>query len=68
MTVGGTGDVLAGVTGALLSTLEPLDAAAVGAYVNGRAGDLVVDEQGYGLVATDLLGRIPEATWGGRDA
>jgi NAD(P)H-hydrate epimerase len=67
MTVGGTGDVLAGVTGALLSTQEPLDAAAVAAYVNGRAGDLVVDERGYGLVATDLLDRVPEAMWGERD-
>jgi NAD(P)H-hydrate epimerase len=67
MTVGGTGDVLAGVTGALLCTQEPLDAATIGAYVNGRAGDLVVGERGFGLVATDLLDRIPEATWGERD-
>ncbi len=67
MTVGGTGDVLAGVTGALLSTQEPLDAAAIGAYANGRAGDLAVDENGFGLVATDLLERVPEALWGERD-
>jgi NAD(P)H-hydrate epimerase len=67
MTVGGTGDVLAGVTGALLCTQEPLEAAAIGAYVNGRAGDLVVEERGFGLVATDLLDRVPEATWGERD-
>ena len=68
MTVGGTGDVLAGVTGALLSTLDPFQAAAVAAYVNGRAGDLAVEETGYGLVATDLLDRVPMALWGEHDA
>ncbi|QLG61826.1 NAD(P)H-hydrate dehydratase [Halorarum salinum] len=61
MTVGGTGDVLAGVTGALASTQEPVHAAAVAAYANGRAGDMAVEENGYGLVATDLLDRIPHA-------
>ncbi|ELZ85978.1 putative yjeF family carbohydrate kinase [Haloferax elongans ATCC BAA-1513] len=59
MTVGGTGDVLAGVTGALACVLPPLDAAAVGAYVNGRAGDVAVEEFGGGLVATDVLNRVP---------
>ncbi|PSP82138.1 bifunctional ADP-dependent NAD(P)H-hydrate dehydratase/NAD(P)H-hydrate epimerase [Halobacteriales archaeon QS_1_68_17] len=67
MTVGGTGDVLAGATGALAATQEPLHAAAISAHVNGRAGDLVVDRQGYGLVATDLLDALPTATWGERD-
>ena len=63
MTVGGTGDVLAGVTGALACVLDPLSAGAVGAYANGRSGDIVVDEQGYGLVATDLLDALPRALW-----
>jgi NAD(P)H-hydrate epimerase len=67
MTVGGTGDVLAGVTGALACTLGPLEAAAVGAYANGTAGDLVVDEDGYGVVATDLLGAVPRALWPDED-
>ena len=61
MTVGGTGDVLAGITGALLSRLAPRRAAAIAAYVNGRAGDLVVEERDTGLLASDLLDRIPEA-------
>jgi NAD(P)H-hydrate epimerase len=61
MTVGGTGDVLAGAVGALCARLPPVEAAAVAAYLNGRAGDLVVEENGYGLVATDLLDRLPEA-------
>ncbi|RJX43768.1 NAD(P)H-hydrate dehydratase, partial [Halonotius aquaticus] len=61
MTVGGTGDVLAGVVGALLATEPPRAAAAVGAYVTGRAGDLAADAVGESLVATDLLDRLPEA-------
>jgi NAD(P)H-hydrate epimerase len=60
MTVGGTGDVLAGVVGALLATEEPRSAAAVGAYVTGRAGDLAADTVGDSLVATDLLDRLPK--------
>ncbi|MFC3476639.1 NAD(P)H-hydrate dehydratase [Halobacterium litoreum] len=64
MTVGGTGDVLAGATGALFSTLDAVDAAGVGAYANGAAGDRVVDEQRYGLLATDLLDALPRALWG----
>ena len=61
MTVGGTGDVLAGVTGALACVLGPHDAASVAAYATGRAGDIVVEERGSGLVATDLLAAIPQA-------
>ena len=64
MTVGGTGDVLAGITGALVSGHDPVTAAGIAAFVNGRAGDLVVDDQGYGLLPTDLLDRVPEAMWG----
>ncbi|POG55022.1 bifunctional ADP-dependent NAD(P)H-hydrate dehydratase/NAD(P)H-hydrate epimerase [Haloferax marisrubri] len=64
MTVGGTGDVLAGATGALAAVLPPLDAAAVAAYANGRAGDLAAEAFGGGLVATDLLERLPAALRG----
>ncbi len=63
MTVGGTGDVLAGVTAALASTLDPLDAAAVGAYANGRAGDICAEAYGYGLLASDLVDSVPAALW-----
>ncbi|MFB6133833.1 MAG: NAD(P)H-hydrate dehydratase [Halanaeroarchaeum sp.] len=64
MTVGGTGDVLAGVTAALFVRLEPAQAAAVGAYANGVAGDDVVEANGYGLQASDLLDALPRAFWG----
>jgi len=61
MTVGGTGDVLAGVAGALACVLPPEHAAAVAAFANGRAGDTVAEERGYGLVATDLVDAVPGA-------
>jgi hydroxyethylthiazole kinase-like uncharacterized protein yjeF len=61
MTVGGTGDVLAGTVGALAAVTDPFRAAAVGAYVNGLAGDAAAAAYGNGLVATDLPDRLPEA-------
>ena len=61
MTVGGTGDVLAGVVGALAATTDPFRAAAAGAYGTGVAGDLAAEANGNGLLATDLIDRIPEA-------
>jgi len=64
MTTGGTGDVLAGTVGALAATQDPMAAAAIGAHVTGAAGDRVVERQGYGLVATDVLDAIPPVMWG----
>jgi NAD(P)H-hydrate epimerase len=61
MTVGGTGDVLAGVCGALAARLGSFDAACVAAFANGRAGDAVVGENGYGMTATDLAEALPGA-------
>jgi hydroxyethylthiazole kinase-like uncharacterized protein yjeF len=60
MTVGGTGDVLSGVVGALLAQkADPFEAAVAGAFVNGAAGDFVAGEKGFHLVASDLLEWIP---------
>jgi len=59
MTVGGTGDVLAGIAGALLCNLPAFDAACIAAYVNGRAGERVAAERGCGMLASDLVDRIP---------
>ena len=63
MTVGGTGDVLAGITGALAATQDPLDAAAMAAYANGRAGERAYEDNNNGLVATDLHAEIPDVLW-----
>jgi len=59
MTVGGTGDILAGVAGALFCQLPAFEAACIAAYVNGRAGMAVEDAIGGGMLPTDLLDRIP---------
>jgi hydroxyethylthiazole kinase-like uncharacterized protein yjeF len=63
MTVGGTGDVLAGVTGAFYCKASPLRAAVAAAYVNGTAGDLAFEEKGYSLLATDVVENLPRAMW-----
>ncbi len=56
MATGGTGDVLTGLITALLAQkMEPLDAARLGAYLHGRAGDLAAAELSEpGLIASDL--------------
>jgi hydroxyethylthiazole kinase-like uncharacterized protein yjeF len=59
MTVGGTGDVLAGVAGALLCRLPAFEAACIAAYVNGRAGSAAVAERGGGILASDIIDKIP---------
>jgi NAD(P)H-hydrate epimerase len=53
---GGTGDVLAGVIGGLLAQgLAPYDAARLGVYLHGLAGDAVRERIGdAGLLASDL--------------
>ena len=60
MTVGGTGDVLSGVVGGLLAQkADPFEAAVAGAFINGAAGDFVVGDVGYHMLASDLLKWIP---------
>ena len=60
MTVGGTGDVLSGVIGALFAIADdPFKVAAAAAFVNGAAGDIAFEEKGYGLLATDVVEAIP---------
>jgi NAD(P)H-hydrate epimerase len=61
MTVGGTGDVLAGITAAFYARTSALRAATAAAFVNGRAGDLVYPEKDFGMVATDVIEKIPLA-------
>jgi NAD(P)H-hydrate epimerase len=61
MTVGGTGDVLAGIIGALLSKgVEPFNAARTGIFINGAAGNIAFKKRSYGLIATDIIDEIPE--------
>jgi hydroxyethylthiazole kinase-like uncharacterized protein yjeF len=60
MTVGGTGDVLSGIVGAFLAQkADAFEAAVAGAFVNGAAGDLVADDIGHHMMATDIINWIP---------
>ena len=63
MATGGTGDVLTGLTAALLGQgLEPFAAAQLAVYLHGLAGDLARDALGEtSLIATDLLEYLPRA-------
>ena len=61
MAVGGSGDVLAGIITALLGFgLEPIEAAACGAWLHGAAGDICADEIGqYGMLPSDMIAVLP---------
>ncbi len=66
LAAGGTGDVLSGIIGALLcaADVEPQWAAAVGAWLHGRAGELWEAAHGgadRGLLAGELADLIPAA-------
>jgi NAD(P)H-hydrate epimerase len=60
MATGGTGDVLSGTIGALLAQhLDPFDAARLGVFLHGTAGEAIRDRLGdAGLLASDLLFEI----------
>ena len=63
MATGGTGDVLTGLTAALLGQkLAPFDAAVLAVHLHGLAGDLARDAVGEtSLIAADLLDYLPRA-------
>lgn len=69
MTVGGTGDVLAGLAaGFLCQGYSKFDSACYAAYINGAAGDLLKKRKGYSFIASDLVrelrGFMRKAKWG----
>ena len=63
MATAGTGDVLAGMIGALVAQArEPLPGILAAIYLHGLAGDLASSHRGeIGMTATDLLAHVPEA-------
>lgn len=62
MTVGGTGDCLAGLTGGLLAKgHDAFEAACLGAYINGRAGDMASVKYEYHFMASDMIKYIDDA-------
>lgn len=63
MATGGTGDVLAGMTAALLGQgFDPKWAVPAAVYLHGRAGDLAAEELGeYSLTAGDVVQYLSQA-------
>jgi NAD(P)H-hydrate epimerase len=60
---GGSGDVLSGLLGGLLAQgMNPLDAARLGVYVHGLAGDIAAARIGArGMTASDVVAALPAA-------
>jgi NAD(P)H-hydrate epimerase len=63
LATGGTGDVLTGLIGSLLAQgAQAPDAACVGCFLHGRAGELAAAEKGVrGVMAGDLIPRLGPA-------
>ena len=68
MAKGGSGDVLAGIIGGLLAGgLEPVEAARMGVFCHGMAGDLAEEEKGaYSMLASDIIEQLPSVLGGER--
>lgn len=63
MATGGSGDVLAGMTGSLLAQgANVFDAASAAVYLHGLSGDIAAEKLGkISMLPTDLIGEIPQA-------
>jgi NAD(P)H-hydrate epimerase len=59
---GGSGDVLAGIIGALMARgLDPVEAAITGNYIHGEAADLMLSSSGaVSILPSDLIEVLPE--------
>lgn len=61
MSVGGTGDALAGICGALLArNIDAFEVAQAAAYISGKAGEIAAQNLKEGLVATEVIKAIPQ--------
>jgi NAD(P)H-hydrate epimerase len=63
MATGGTGDVLTGILTSLLAQgYSSEEAAILGVYLHGKAGDLAAQEKGFaGMIASDIIHYLPQA-------
>ncbi|MDY6065888.1 MAG: NAD(P)H-hydrate dehydratase [Finegoldia sp.] len=62
MATAGTGDCLSGIIGAFLYKRDTYQAAKLGVYVHGLAGDLAAKDKGEdGMIASDLIDYLPYA-------
>jgi NAD(P)H-hydrate epimerase len=63
MATGGSGDVLGGVIAAMIGqSLAPFEAAVLGVYAHGLAGDIAKDQNGeVGMIAGDIVDSLADA-------
>ena len=61
MTVGGMGDILSGLTAGLLTKYSSFNASLLGVYLNGIAASLAYKRVGLHMLATDVIGELPNA-------
>ena len=61
MATAGSGDVLAGTLAGLVSQTETDFMPLLGTYLHGRAGDMAYEERGEGLLAGDIIEKLPQA-------
>lgn len=63
MSTAGSGDVLSGVIAGLVAQgMAPFDAAKLGVFLHGLAGDIAMQDIGmHGVIASDIMERIPSA-------
>ena len=63
MATGGSGDVLTGVIAALIAQkMDPFDAACLGVYAHGLAGDIARDQSGeVGMISGDIVDSLADA-------
>ena len=68
MATGGSGDVLAGIIGALLAQgIKPMDAASFGVFIHGLAGDIAREKMGtHSIMASDIIDALKDV-WKGID-
>ena len=68
MATGGSGDVLAGIIGALLvQGINGIEASAIGVYIHGLAGDAAREKMGtHAIMASDIIDALKDV-WKGID-
>jgi NAD(P)H-hydrate epimerase len=60
MSAGGTGDVLAGLAGSLIAQgMNIFEAGCCSAFINGAAGDELLELKGNSFTAMDLASELP---------
>lgn len=61
LTVGGTGDALAGlIAGLVAQKVSPFDAAVLASQTIKKAGEILFKEKGYAYTTMDVIGKIPQ--------